>query len=64
LARWPQKQSNLCFHSGDGRWRALHDLGLQPGERRCLQGVTLTREQAFGPVNLIADWPVTQDHRR
>jgi len=57
-------KSDLCFHPGDGRWRALRDLGLQPGDRRYLQGVTLTREHAFGPVNLMADWPVTQDHPR
>lgn len=55
-------KSDLCFHTGDGDWRALRELGLQPGERRYLQGITLTREHAFGPVNLIADWPATQDH--
>jgi hypothetical protein len=57
-------KSDLLFHAGDERWRPLGEIPLQRGERAYLPGVTLTREHAFGPVNLIADWAVNQDHPR
>lgn len=57
-------KSDILFHTGDGQWRALRDWALQPGDRQYLQEVTLTRQHAFGPVNLIADWPANQEHPR
>jgi len=65
LQRYAQRQgwhwqlgvkSDTYFQPGDGLWRPLHTLGLVPGERRYVQQIRLTREHAFGPVNLIADW--------
>jgi len=57
-------KSDLYFRSSEGPWQALRDLALQPGQRRYLQGVYLTQEHAFGPVNLIADWSPNQDSPR
>jgi len=54
----------VLFHSGDRCWQPLGGLGLVLGERRYLQDVTLTRQHAFGPVNLIADWSPNQEHPR
>lgn len=55
---------DVLFHTGDGCWHPLSALALQPGERRYLKGVTLTRKHAFSPVNLIADWSPNQEHPR
>ena len=49
-------KSDVYFQSREGLWQPLRDLDLQQGQRRYLQGVTLTQEHAFGPVNLMADW--------
>lgn len=57
-------KSDLYFQLPAGPWQALRDLGLQPGQRRYLQGVSLTQEHAFGPVNLLADWSPNQDSPR
>jgi len=57
-------KSDLYFQPPAGPWQALRDLGLQPGQRCYLQGVSLTQEHAFGPVNLLADWALRQDHPR
>lgn len=42
----------------------MRELRLARGQRRYLHQVYLTQEHAFGPVNLIADWPVAQDSPR
>jgi hypothetical protein len=57
-------KSDLWFGSPQGEWQALRALRLQPGERRYLCGVYLTREHQFGPLNLIADWSVHQAQPR
>ena len=57
-------KGDILFHTGDGCWHPLSALGLHPGERRYLQEVTLTREHAFSPVNVIADWSPNQEHPR
>ena len=48
--------NSLLFKAPDGDWQSLKCLELQPGERRYLQNVWLGCQQAFGTVNLIADW--------
>jgi hypothetical protein len=48
----------------DGVWTPLRDLPLCPGEQRYWQGVHLTQQHRFGPVNLIGDWSANQDHPR
>lgn len=57
-------KSDTYFHTGDEHWQQLRDIRLQAGQRRYLQDVTLTREHAFGPVNLIAYWLAHEDHPR
>jgi len=57
-------KSDMLFHTGDGKWRALHTISLQPGQRRYLQAVTLTKRHAFGTVNIIANWRPSEEHPR
>ena len=54
-------KSDLHFHTGDGSWQPLRDLGLQRGARYYRQGIYLNRQRPFGPVNLLADWAPAQD---
>ncbi len=42
----------------------MRTIALSRGERRYVQGVTLTRQHAFGPVNLMADWTTDEDFPR
>ena len=56
-------KGDLHFCAND-TWQPLHDLGLQPGERRYLQNVWINKSQPFGPVNLIADWAAPQETPR
>jgi hypothetical protein len=57
-------KSDLSIRLADGTWQALREMALQRGQRRYLNQVYLTREHAFGPVNLVADWAVAQDTPR
>jgi len=57
-------KSDELFHTGDGHWRPLGEVVPPPGERHYLQGVTLTRQHAFGPVNVIAYWLAEEAHPR
>jgi len=50
----------LSFSFDQHAWQPLQNLGLQPGERRYLQGIWLRQTRAFGPVNVIADWPANE----
>ena len=54
----------LVIRDASGAPHALHQLGLQLGERRYLQGVYLSHDHPFGPVNLIADWAPRQSAPR
>lgn len=49
-------KSDTCIRTADGQAMTLADLGILPGQRRYYQGVYLTDQRAFGPVNIIADW--------
>jgi hypothetical protein len=57
-------KSDLYFHQGEGHWRSLQSLQLQPGQRRYLNQVYLTQKHSFGPLNLIADWSLNQPQPR
>jgi hypothetical protein len=57
-------KSDTRFHQGDGIWRPLRAIPVQPGERHYLNGLTLTEQHAFGPVNLIIDWSPNADAPR
>jgi Transposase DDE domain len=48
----------------DGEWQQLRTLPIVKGEHRYWQGVHLTQQKRFGPVNLLADWSVNQDNPR
>jgi hypothetical protein len=57
-------KSDTLFHQGDGVWRPLRAIPVQPGERHYLAGLTLSKQHAFGPVNLIIDWNPNEDAPR
>jgi hypothetical protein len=57
-------KSDTLFHQGDGVWRPLRARPVQPGERHYLSGLTLSKQHAFGPVNLIIDWNPKEDAPR
>ena len=57
-------KSDLRFRQSEADWQPLASLGLQPGERRYLNQIYLTEKHDFGPVNLLADWAVSQPQPR
>ena len=57
-------KSDTLFRRGTADWRPLQAIGVAQGQRRYIQGVTLTQQHAFGPVNLIADWTSNEDAPR
>lgn len=57
-------KSDTLFHQGDGVWRPLRAIPVAPGERHYLSGLTLSKQHAFGPVNLIIDWNPKEDAPR
>lgn len=73
LQRYCQKQgwgwhlglkSDLLFRQEPAAWRALREIPILHGQRRYLSDVLLTRQHAFGPVNLIADWTTEEETPR
>jgi hypothetical protein len=68
VQRWCQQQhwhwqvglhNTLLYRTAEGSCQPLQRLGLSRGQRRYVQHVWLGA-QGFGPVILMADWPVTQ----
>jgi hypothetical protein len=57
-------KSDTLFRQGTGDWQPLRAIAVSQGQRRYLQGVTLTQQHAFGPVNLMADWTTDEDSPR
>jgi hypothetical protein len=57
-------KSDTLFRQGTGDWQPLQAIALSQGQRRYLQGVTLTQKHAFGPVNLMADWTTNEEFPR
>lgn len=47
------------YDAADG-WQPLATISIEPGERRYLHHIFLTKRHAFGPVHLLVDW--TQKH--
>ncbi|MFQ5344001.1 MAG: hypothetical protein ACE5F6_20865 [Anaerolineae bacterium] len=50
-------KSDMLFHPGDGHWRPLRSITPPSGEWYPVPDVILTRDHAFGPVNLMAYQP-------
>jgi len=57
-------KSDTLFRRDGGDWQPLRTIAVPRGERCYLQDVTLTKQHAFGPVNLIADWTSAEDAPR
>ncbi|MFN8444603.1 MAG: transposase [Caldilineaceae bacterium] len=57
-------KSDTYVQLTDGHWRQLSALGVCKGQRRYWQQVSLTKDEPFGPVNLIADWSPNQPFPR
>ena len=49
-------KSDTLYQDASGVWQPLRCLPIERGERRYVQGIMLTHQHAFGPVNLIIDW--------
>lgn len=57
-------KSDILFCQGTADWQPLRTIAVAQGEHSYVPEVTLTREHAFGPVNLIADWTRDEDTPR
>src|SRR5439155_23277041 len=57
-------KSDTLYQDSEGAWQPLRAIPIQPGQRRYLQGIILTEQHAFGPVNLIIDWNSKEDQPR
>jgi hypothetical protein len=57
-------KSDTLFQHGDASWRPLSSLSIEPGQRRYLHHITLTRSEAFSPVHLMVDWTYQGDTPR
>lgn len=57
-------KSDILFHQGATDWQPLQTIDVSPDQRCYLQDVVLTKQHAFGPVNLIADWTRDEDAPR
>ena len=57
-------KSDTLYQAERGEWHSLGSIPIQRGHRRYLQGIILTRQHAFGPVNLIIDWNSKEDQPR
>lgn len=57
-------KSDILFRQAGDDWQPLQTLAVPRGERRYYQDVILTKQHAFGPVNLIADWSRDEDRPR
>jgi len=65
--RWHWQVGLACntkFRQGTSDWQTLRTIPVTRGQRRYLQGVLLSKEHPFGPVNLIADWTHDDDSPR
>jgi hypothetical protein len=57
-------KSDTLYQDASGVWQPLRCIPIEPGERRYVQGIMLTEQHAFGPVNLIIDWSGKQEQPR
>jgi hypothetical protein len=57
-------KSDILFRQGTSDWQPLRSIAVPQGQRYYIQDVLLTRQHAFGPVNLIADWTSKEDAPR
>jgi hypothetical protein len=57
-------KSDTLFQHGDAPWQPLCSLPIEPGQRRYLHDITLTRSEAFSPVHVMVDWTHNGDTPR
>ena len=57
-------KSDILFRQDGSDWQPLQTIAVPRGERYYVQNVTLTKQHAFGPINLIADWTRDEDMPR
>lgn len=50
------QSEDTLFQEASGAWKHLEDLQVPQTHPLYLSGIRITREHAFGPVNLIAYW--------
>jgi hypothetical protein len=54
-------KSDTYFRRPNSVWQTLSSLGLKEGERGYLQGIYLSKQHEYGPLNVIADWTTQQE---
>jgi hypothetical protein len=57
-------KSDTYYRMPADEWKLLSSLGLEPDERRYLEGRYLSKRHNYGPVNVIADWSKEQESPR
>jgi len=57
-------KSDTTYRSGSDDWQPLSTIVIQKGQRVYRQGLYLTKEHDFGPVNLMVDWNPNEDTPR
>jgi hypothetical protein len=57
-------KSDTTYPDGQGDRRPLSTIAIQQGQRVYRQGIYLTKEHHFGPVNLIVDWQRNEEAPR
>lgn len=57
-------KSDTYFRRPNSPWQTLSSLGLREGERGYLQGIYLSKQHEYGPLNVIADWTTQQESPR
>ena len=57
-------KGDTCFRQAGGSWKQLRKISIDPGQRRYLEDIYLTKEHDFGPINLIVDWNPNEDFPR
>ena len=57
-------KSDTLYQDTSGLWQPLRCIPIERGERRYVQGIILTHQYAFGPVNLIIDWNSREEQPR
>jgi len=57
-------KSDTTYRTAQGDWQPLSTIAIRKGQRLYRQGLYLTKEHDFGPVNLMVDWNPNEDAPR
>lgn len=57
-------KGDTCFRQANDSWTQLQEIPIEPGQRRYLKNIYLTKEHGFGPINLIVNWNPNEEFPR